>query len=85
METLDWPESVSKPEFMTRVYGKTTGERSSRVRDAHSFEFWTFSSQTTVCFFSNLETASLGGQITSILVFGKLGSAYMLAVVTQRP
>jgi len=41
METLDWPEGVSKPEFMTREYGKTTGERSSRVRDAHSFELWT--------------------------------------------
>jgi len=41
METLDWPEGVSKPEFMTREYGKTTGERSSRVRDASSFELWT--------------------------------------------
>ena len=41
METLEWPEGVSKPEFMTREYGKTTGERSSRVRDAHSFELWT--------------------------------------------
>ena len=27
---------VSRPR-----YGKTTGERSSRVRDAHSFELWT--------------------------------------------
>ena len=34
METLEWPEGVSKPEFMTREYGKTTGERASRVRDA---------------------------------------------------
>jgi len=33
METLDWPEGLSKPEFMTREYGKTAGERSSRVRD----------------------------------------------------
>ena len=41
METLDWPEGVSKPEFMTREYGKTTGKRSSRVRDAHSSELWT--------------------------------------------
>ena len=41
METLDLPESVTKPEFMTREYGKTTVERSSRVRDAHSFELWT--------------------------------------------
>ena len=32
METLEWPEGVSKPEFMTREYGKTTGERASRVR-----------------------------------------------------
>jgi len=40
-ETLEWPDGVSKPEFMTREYGKTTGERSSRVRDAHSFELWT--------------------------------------------
>ena len=38
METLEWPEGVSKPEFMTREYGKTTGERASRVRDAFSFE-----------------------------------------------
>jgi hypothetical protein len=41
METLEWPEGVSKPEFMTREYGKTTGERASRVRDASSFELWT--------------------------------------------
>ena len=41
METLEWPEGVSKPEFMTREYGKTTGERASRVRDACSFELWT--------------------------------------------
>ena len=41
METLEWPEGVSKPEFMTREYGQTTGERASRVRDACSFEFWT--------------------------------------------
>ena len=34
-------EGVSKPEFMTREYGKTTGERASRVRDACSFELWT--------------------------------------------
>ena len=26
METLEWPEGVSKPELMTREYGKTTGE-----------------------------------------------------------
>jgi len=26
METLAWPEGASKPEFMTREYGKTTGE-----------------------------------------------------------
>jgi len=41
METLEWPDDVSKPEFMTREYGKTTGERTSRVRDAYSFELWT--------------------------------------------
>ena len=41
METLEWPEGVSKPELMTREYGKTTGERASRVRDACSFELWT--------------------------------------------
>jgi len=41
METLEWLEGVSKPEFMTREYGKTTGERASRVRDASSFELWT--------------------------------------------
>ena len=42
METLEWPDGVSKPEFMTREYGKTTGERTSRdVRDASSFELWT--------------------------------------------
>ena len=40
METLEWPDGVSKPEFMTREYGKITGERSSRVRDASSFELW---------------------------------------------
>jgi len=34
METLEWPECVSKPESMTREYRKTTGERASRVRDA---------------------------------------------------
>jgi hypothetical protein len=41
METLEWPEGVSKPEFMTREYGKTTGERVPRVRGACSFELWT--------------------------------------------
>ena len=42
LETLEWPDDVSKPEFMTREYGKTTGERTSRdVRDASSFELWT--------------------------------------------
>ena len=41
METLEWPKGVSKPEFMAREYGKTTGERASRVRDACSFELWT--------------------------------------------
>ena len=41
METLERPDGVSKPEFMTREYGKITGERTSRVRDAYSFELWT--------------------------------------------
>ena len=41
METLEWPDGVSNPEFMTREYGKTIGERTSRVRDASSFELWT--------------------------------------------
>jgi hypothetical protein len=41
MKTLEWPEGVSKPEFMTREYGKTTGERASRVCYACSFELWT--------------------------------------------
>jgi len=41
METLEWPDGVSKPEFMTREHGKITGERTSRVRDASSFELWT--------------------------------------------
>ena len=27
---------------MTREHGKTTGERASRVRDACSFELWTY-------------------------------------------
>ena len=31
MESLDWPEGASKPEFMTREYGKTTGERSPGI------------------------------------------------------
>ena len=35
---MAWPEGLSKPEFMTHEYGKTTGERASRVRDACSFE-----------------------------------------------
>jgi hypothetical protein len=41
METLERPEGASKPEFMTREYGKTTGERVYRVRGACSFELWT--------------------------------------------
>jgi len=41
METLEWPIGASKPEFMVRAYGKTTGERASRVREACSFELWT--------------------------------------------
>jgi len=31
METLEWPEGVSKPELTTREYGKTTGEREPPV------------------------------------------------------
>ena len=38
VELLEWPEGVSKPEFMTREYGKTTGERASRVRDELELE-----------------------------------------------
>jgi hypothetical protein len=38
METSEWPEGVSNPEFTTREYGKTAGERAFRVRDACSFE-----------------------------------------------
>jgi len=41
METLEWPGVVSKPEFVAREHGKTNGERTSRVRDACSFELWT--------------------------------------------
>ena len=37
MKKLQWPDGVSKPGFMAREYGKTTGERTSRVRDAYSF------------------------------------------------
>jgi len=40
MKTLEWPEGVSKPEFMTLEYGKTTAARFSRARDACSFELW---------------------------------------------
>ena len=47
--------------------------------------FGLLSSQTTACFFSNLEMISLGGQIASLLIFGNLGSACMSAVVTHRP
>jgi len=41
VETLECPDGVSKPEFMTRECGKTTGERTSRVRDSYYFELWT--------------------------------------------
>jgi hypothetical protein len=41
METLEWREGVSKPEYMAREYGETTAERTSCVRDAYSLELWT--------------------------------------------
>ena len=40
METLQWPDGVARPEFMTRESGVTMGENSTRRRDATSFELW---------------------------------------------
>ena len=40
METLQWPDGVARPEFMTRESGVTMGENSTRKRDATSFELW---------------------------------------------
>jgi hypothetical protein len=41
METLEWPDGISKPQFMTRENGLTSGEKPTRVRDALPFELWT--------------------------------------------
>ena len=38
METLQWPDGVARPEFMTRERGVTMGENSTHRRDATSFE-----------------------------------------------
>ena len=85
METLEWPEGVSKPEFMTREYGKTTGERASRVRDACSFELWAslFADNCVLLFQSRGDL--IRGPVTSLLIFGNSGFACMLVVVMQRP
>ena len=40
METFEWPEGMTKPEYRTREDGKTMGECSSRKRGASSFHFW---------------------------------------------
>jgi hypothetical protein len=40
METFEWPEGMTKPEYRTREDGKTMGECSFRKRGASSFHFW---------------------------------------------
>ena len=40
METLVWPDGVSRPEFRTVNEGKTMGEKWNRKRGATSFELW---------------------------------------------
>jgi hypothetical protein len=40
METLQWPDGVARPEFMTRESGVHMGENSNRERGATPFELW---------------------------------------------
>ena len=41
METLEWQDGISKPQFMTKENGLTPGEKPAWVRDALPFELWT--------------------------------------------
>ena len=64
METLEWPDGVSKPEFMMREYGKTPQPLDCAMPILLN----------SGLLFSN----SFGGLVTSLLIFGNSGFAFAL-------
>jgi hypothetical protein len=73
METLVWPDGVSRPEFRTVNEGKTMGEKWNRKRGATSFELWAslFADDCAV-FFNSREELVIGTQhlFTHLRKFG---------------
>ena len=63
METLVWPDGVSRPEFRTVNEGKTMREKRNRKRGATSFELWAslFADDCAV-FFNSREELVIGTQ-----------------------
>ena len=74
METLQWPDGVARPEFMTRESGVTMGENSTRRRDAASFELWASLFAGNCALLFNSRDGLIKGSTTSLLAFLSLTS-----------
>ena len=86
METLQWPDGVARPEFMTRESGVTMGENSTRRRDATSFELWaSLFADDCALLFNSRDDLIAGSNHIFLLTFASLASKCTLAAAPRHP